>query len=73
MKNSRKVISVVLGAVLLSSCANRYASSGEHLYLASQNGTMIVVPAPLTSANIGHLYDLPQQTANPRISIKPPV
>lgn len=37
------------------------------MYTKSQNGATLVVPAPLTSSNISHFYDLP----NPDKSAKP--
>lgn len=66
-----KWVTVVIMAVILSACS-RYASNGEHLYLGSRNGQPIIVPPPLTSGNISHLYDLPPQNQNATVSIVPP-
>ncbi|KGP63438.1 hypothetical protein EP47_09500 [Legionella norrlandica] len=69
----KKLSFVVLAALALSSCNSRYASNGENLYLKSRNGDVLVVPSPLTSANISNFYDLPPQTQDARVSIAPPV
>ncbi|MGQ3890364.1 hypothetical protein [Legionella sp. CNM-4043-24] len=69
----KKSAIIILSMVLLSSCASRYASNGEQLYLGSRNGQQLVVPPPLTSSNISHFYDLPQQNANAVVNIAPPI
>ncbi|WP_237759013.1 hypothetical protein [Legionella birminghamensis] len=58
--------------VLFSACS-RYASNGENLYLGSHNGPSLNVPPPLTSENISHFYDLPDQRQNAQVSIVPPL
>ncbi|WP_420324033.1 hypothetical protein [Legionella oakridgensis] len=63
---------MTLLALLLSSCASYYSSNGEKKYLESRNGPNLVVPPPLTSANISHFYDLPPQNQDPRVRIEPP-
>jgi len=69
----KKLSFIVLAALALTACNSRYASNGENLYLQSRNGEALVVPPPLTSANISNFYDLPQQTQDARVSIAPPV
>lgn len=70
----KKVILVAAVATFFScACSSRYSSSGEHLYLRSQNGPNLVIPAPLTTENISHFYDLPSVIGNPNISIVPPI
>ena len=55
-------------------CSTHYAKNGEHQYLKSRNGTPLLVPEPMTTADISHFYDLPTPTTqNAKISIKPPV
>lgn len=68
----KKLSGLVLAALVLPACSSKYASNGENLYLNSKNGTKIVVPPPLTSANISGFYDLPPQTQDARVSIVPP-
>lgn len=68
----KKVLIVIAATFLMSSCATHYTSSGEHRYLKSYNGRMLVVPPPLTEANISHFYDLPQQNQNAVVNITPP-
>ncbi|KTD50166.1 Outer membrane protein assembly factor BamC [Legionella quinlivanii] len=68
----KKCFIVMVIMVLLSSCS-RYASNGESLYLRSQNGPSLNVPSPLTSDNISHFYDLPDQKQNAVVSIVPPI
>lgn len=65
----KKLSFIVLAALALTACNSRYASNGENLYLQSRNGEALVVPPPLTSANISNFYDLPQQTQDARVSI----
>jgi uncharacterized lipoprotein len=62
---------IVCIVMALSACS-KYSSNGENLYLRSQNGANLEVPSPLTSSNISHFYDLPQQNADARVSINPP-
>jgi uncharacterized lipoprotein len=68
----KKITLLVISVLALSSCASRYASNGEQLYLGSRNGQTLVVPPPLSSSNISHFYDLPQQPNNATVSITPP-
>lgn len=66
----KKVGCIVFSMLFLVGCS-KYASNGEQLYLQSKNGPGVVVPPPLTSSNISHFYDLPQQTQNAKVSIVP--
>lgn len=67
-----KVVLVYL-MIVLSSCSSKFATDGEHKYLYSKNGDNIVVPAPLTSENTSHFYDLPKQEKKAvQVSIAPP-
>ena len=61
------------GIVLLGACSTKYSTTGEHLYLQSINGPMPVIRAPLSDANISHLYVLPNapEQRTP-VSILPP-
>lgn len=68
----RKIGCMVVLSLLLSACSAQYTSNGEQLYLKSRNGVNLVVPPPLTSANISHFYDLPSQNQDAKISIEPP-
>lgn len=68
----KKLSFLVLATLALSACSTKYSSNGENLYLQSRNGVKLVVPAPLTSANISYFYDLPQQTTDAQVSIAPP-
>lgn len=68
----KKLSCIVLVVLALSGCSSRYSSNGENVYLESRNGVKLQVPPPLTSENISHLYDLPQQNENPQVSIAPP-
>jgi len=69
----KKLGFIVLATLALSACSSRYSSNGESLYLQSRNGEKLVVPPPLTTANIGSFYDLPPQNQDARVSIVPPV
>lgn len=64
---------IALLVASLSACSTRYSSNGETLYLQSPNGEKVVVPPPLTRANISGYYDLPAQNQASRVSILPPV
>ncbi len=68
----KKLSFIVLAALALSACNSRYVSNGENVYLQSRNGAKIVVPPPLTNANISNFYNLPAQNQDPRVSIVPP-
>ena len=63
---------LVLLPCLLAGCAGQYTSNGEQHYMQSKNGRDLVVPPPLSGANISHFYDLPAQTQNAKVSIIPP-
>jgi uncharacterized lipoprotein len=68
-----KKLSFVVAALLsLSACSSKYSSNGEQVYLKSKNGPQLTVPAPLTSANISHFYDLPLQNQDARVGVAPP-
>ncbi len=62
------ICSLFLNLVACSS----YVGSGEQRYLASKNGPIVVVPAPLTGANLSHFYDLPAQKQATQVNIAPP-
>ncbi|WP_298625742.1 hypothetical protein [uncultured Legionella sp.] len=68
----KKLSFIVLAALALSACNSRYTSNGENVYLHSRNGVQIVVPPPLTNANISNFYNLPPQNQDARVSIAPP-
>jgi uncharacterized lipoprotein len=68
----KKIVSLFVLALLLAACAQQYTGNGEIRYVQSRNGVNIVVPPPLTAANISHFYDLPNQNVNPQVSIVPP-
>lgn len=67
-----KKLSVCFLMVLGLAGCSKYASNGEHLYMMSRNGPKLVVPPPLTSANLSSFYILPEQTASASVSIIPP-
>ncbi len=50
---------IYLLSIFLSSCHKLY---GPESYINSKNDTGLKIPSPLTSQNISHFYDLPQQT-----------
>lgn len=68
--NKNKLI--LLSCLVLTACSNQYASNGEKYYMHSHNGTELLVPAPLTSSNISHFYDLPAQNQKAAVSVEPP-
>ncbi|CAM2858096.1 hypothetical protein [Legionella worsleiensis] len=68
----KKLSFIVLATLVLSACNSRYASNGETVYLQSHNGVKVVVPPPLTQANISNFYNLPPQNQDARVSIVPP-
>lgn len=68
----KKLSFIVLASLALSACNSRYTSNGENVYLQSRNGVKVVVPPPLTNANISNFYDLPPQNQEARVSIAPP-
>lgn len=73
MRNVVKKLAVVVSsALILCSCASQYASNRDKQYLASRNGKQLVVPPPLTTSNISHFYDLPQNNKSAAVSIAPP-
>lgn len=59
-------------ALLQVGCAAVNTSNGEKQYLKSRNGVNLAVPAPLSSANISHFYDLPPQNQDAHVSTVPP-
>ena len=67
----KKLVIAVI-SLLVSACTAQYTSNGEQKYMSSRNGVTLVVPPPLTSANISHFYDLPPQNQNAAVSTKPP-
>ncbi|MCL5272071.1 MAG: hypothetical protein M1486_01915 [Gammaproteobacteria bacterium] len=68
----KKLSFIVLASLALSACNSRYTSNGENVYLQSRNGVKVVVPPPLSNANISNFYDLPPQNQDARVSIAPP-
>jgi uncharacterized lipoprotein len=69
----KKLVFVVFAIITLTACSSANWNNDEHSYLKNRNGALIEVPRPLTSSNLGHFYDLPPQTQDPRVSISPPV
>lgn len=67
----KKLSFMLVSALALSACSSPYSSTGETQYMQSRNGTMVVVPAPLTSKNISYFYVLPEQNQNANVSIVP--
>jgi uncharacterized lipoprotein len=67
-----KIGCIVVVSLFLSACSAQYTSNGEQQYLKSRNGVSLVVPPPLTSANMSHFYDLPAQNQDAQVSIEPP-
>ena len=56
--NDFKKVGLLLSLVAcLAACSSRYDNSGEQRYLASKNGVALVVPAPLTTTNLGYFYN----------------
>lgn len=68
----KKVIWVSLSSFVLSACSSYYASNAETTYLKSRNGPELIVPPPMTTANMSYFYNLPVQTQQAKVSIKPP-
>lgn len=68
----KKIGFIVLVLLSVSGCSSRYASNAEKSYLNSRNGTNLVVPPPLSSEEVSHFYDLPEQTQKAEVSIEPP-
>ncbi len=58
-------------SLLLTACSAQYTSNGEQQYLKSRNGVGLVVPPPLSTANISDFYDLPLQKQDAKVSIVP--
>ncbi|HBI20981.1 MAG TPA: hypothetical protein DDY37_00070 [Legionella sp.] len=69
MNGVKRLTYICLCSVFLVACS---ASSGSDLYLKSTNGPDLVVPQPLTTANMGDFYKLPPQHQDARVSIDPP-
>lgn len=67
-----KITVCMVGLLSLIACSSRFDNSGEQRYLSSRNGQQLVVPPPLTTANIGYFYNLPAQTQDARVTIQPP-
>lgn len=66
-----RIVFLVVFGLFLTSCS--YVSNGEKYYMQARNGAPLVIPAPLSSSNISHFYDLPPQNGNATVSIAPPV
>ena len=62
--------------VCISGCVSiersDYESNDKDQFLASKNGTILVVPKSLTNSNVSDFYILPDQTQNAKIDIMPP-
>ncbi len=69
MNGIKKLGYICVCSVFLAACS---ASKGGDLYLKSANGPDLVVPKPLTSANMGYFYKLPSQHQDAKVSIEPP-
>ena len=68
----KKIRIIMVLSVLLKGCSAQYTSNGEQQYLQSKNGVNLVVPSPLTTANISDFYVLPPQNQDARVSVVPP-
>lgn len=68
----KKTVFVGVLSLWLVGCSSHYASNAETAYLKSRNGPELVVPSPMTTANMGYFYILPLQNQNAKVSIKPP-
>lgn len=67
----KKFLSLAFLCLAIASCS-KYATNGDNLYLQSRNGETIVVPKPLTRANISDANDLPEQKQSATVSVEPP-
>lgn len=63
---------LIISALCLTACSSYYASNADTKYLKSTNGPDLVVPPPMTKANLGYFYNLPPQTQDANVSIEPP-
>ncbi len=63
---------IVISSLWLTACSSYYSSNAETNYLKSRNGPDLVVPPPMTKANMGYFYNLPPQNQDARVSIEPP-
>lgn len=68
----KKAVFAGVASLWLVGCSSFYSSNAEANYLKSRNGPELVVPSPMTTANMGYFYNLPLQTKNAKVSIKPP-
>ncbi len=68
----KKISFMILALLSVTACTSKYSSNGEYVYLQSKNGINLQVPPPLTSDNISHFYDLPNQNQSASVSIAPP-
>jgi hypothetical protein len=64
---------VLAGLFILSGCTSQYATNDESRVFKSHNGPGLVVPKPLTTANISYFYNLPPQEQDAHVSIAPPL
>ena len=67
----KKTIFLLVSSLWLVACSSHFSASAERGYLKSRNGPALVVPPPLTSANMGYFYNLPPQTQKAQVSIVP--
>lgn len=62
-----------LAVFLLASCSSQITTTAERDYVKAVNGPKLQVPAPLSSTEINHYYDLPEPaTPYSKVSIEPP-
>ena len=73
----KKIVPVYICCHLLCCCSllssDEFSSNYKQAYLHSKNGQYLVIPPPLTDANVSNFYQLPNQTKLAKISIKPPI
>jgi uncharacterized lipoprotein len=67
-----KVGLAILCVCCLAGCTSNYSSSDKQQYLASRNGETLVIPPPLTNANVSGFYDLPSPEGPSKVSVTPP-
>lgn len=70
MRRFHRIVWLVLLAGFHVACS--VTSEGERSYKRAQQGRGLVVPSPLSKANVEHEYDLPYIKENASIDIKPP-
>lgn len=75
MKKNIAIFILIQGFTACSQISTaEFASNNKFEYLHSRNGQGLIIPKPLSDANISDFYLLPNQTSSIKvISIKPPV